>query len=788
MSGLLKQILGKNPAVMVSILFALGIALTWHSISSFPLTTAILVTIAFLISAMLLKKVSLYLVVPVFILSGALQLYFSLATFAPEHILFQKYRKAQAVEGWISEVQYRKNGKHRYVLELEKMIYDSSQVKTRGKVLLFQGRNPLLLNYGQRIRYFGSLHQPPLPANPGEFNFRKYLQMNKIFFQAVLDEDNFIAISATGGNRFSQSILVPAQKFIRNTIEQNIPSPTAEVVRALVLGERQDIDRNILEQFQRSGIVHVLAISGLHVGFILMVLLLFFGLIGLSYNKRILFSLLLLYAFVALVNFKAPVLRATLMATLYYAARVGERKVSPLNTIAIAALIILFLDPAQLLLPGFQFSFAAVGGILYGYPHLKTQAVFRNHNRLIQKWLIQPFVVSLAAVLATTPLTWYYYGTLQTGAVFINILLIPLIGLFVILSFLFILVSALGLGISLGFGQILHFWFSFILRLNEFFANIPLVQIHAPRPGILAILLLIVFIFLIFHLKRNTVIYTLITFALLVLIQMRPNPKFRVTFASVGQGDGAIVEFPNGKVLVLDAGDRNFGFDAGKRHLLPLLRYYGIHKIDFLVASHAHSDHFGGMLSILNRVAVDTICIPKYPSTNKLYRRFLTQADSLKIPIVYKQRGQEIRIGNEFRVYVLHPFGPYQRCENQSGNEVNNSSLVIKLCYGQTSFLFMGDLEQNAEPELIPFQQILTSDVLKVGHHGSRTSSSEDLLDWVSADFSVVSVGKRNRFYHPSRQTINRLQSHKAHPLRTDHFGALVFESDGKKVQLINWR
>jgi len=788
MNNLFEQSLNKNPAVVVCFLFAVGIALGWYFIADFPATLVIIFLFGLLIAAIIFKKASFYFLIPIFILSGALQIYFSLATFKSNHLILQEYQKAQVLEGWISDAQYRSDGKHRYVLEAEKIIFNSTEKRVCGKILLFQGKSPAILNYGQRIQFYGALQQSPLPGNPGEFNFRKYLQMNKIFFQAVLDEDNFIRMVSPAGNWITRSFLVPTQQFIRHTIEQNIPTPTAAVVRALVLGERQDIDRSILEQFQRSGIVHVLAISGLHVGFILMVLLLFFGLIGLSYNKRVLFSLLLLFAFVALVNFKAPVLRATLMATLYYAANWSERKVSSLNTIAIAALLILMIDPAQLLLPGFQFSFAAVSGILYGYPRLKTIAAFRIKNRLIQKWLVQPFVVSLTAVLATTPLTWFYYGTLQTGAVFINVLLIPLIGFFVVLNFIFIIVSALGLGISSGFGQILHLWFSFILKLNGMFASLPFVQIQAPKPGILAILLLIVFIFLIFHLKRETVIYTVATLILLVLLQIRPDPKFRVTFVSVGQGDGAIVEFPNGKVLVLDAGDRNFGFDAGKRYVLPLLKYYGINKIDYLVATHAHSDHFGGMLSVLNSVPVDTIYLSTYSSPNKLYQRFIALIDSLKIPVIHKQRGQEINIGSEYRVYILHPFGPYLHSDNHSGNEVNNSSLVLKIYYGRTSFLFMGDLEQNAEEGLIPFRSLLTSNVFKVGHHGSRTSSSTELLHWVSADYSVVSVGRRNRFYHPSRQTMNRLQMNNARPLRTDHFGAIVFESDGKKVELVNWR
>jgi len=783
-----EKFLHSNPALIFFIIYSAGIAIGWHFIQSIPVLILFTLLGCTILSALIFRHQFLFFLYPAIAITGILQIHLALNTFPDNHLLLQNFENYQAVEGWIEEAQYRRNGKNRYLLQCNFIYTDSKKVEVQGTIYLFQGKFEYRLKYGDRIRLSTRIQKPPLPGNPGEFNFRKYLQLKDIHFQAVIKEETCQILSGQDGNPLQKEFFVPIQNFIRSEIEKHIPNPASAVVKALLLGERQDVERSILQQFQRTGIVHVLAISGLHVGFILMLFLLFFGLIGLSYNKRILFSLFFLFLFIALVNFKAPVLRAGIMAALYFAAQAGQKKVSSLNIIGVAGLVILFFSPQQLLMPGFQFSFAAVGGILYAYPKFKTTALFRTRSHLINKWIMQPFMVSLAAVLATVPLTWYYYGTLQTGAVFINVLLIPLIGGFVIIGFIFILIASLGLGISAGIGQLIYFYFMGILKLNAFCAQIPFVQFTLVKPSLISLLLIILFIFFLFNLQKKLWLPAVFLLTFLFILNSTTSNHLRISFVNVGQGDAAIVEFPNGKVMVVDGGDRKFTFDSGDRYLIPLLNYYGIKKIDYLIGTHAHSDHFGGLISIIKKFPVDTLILSRYPGKSKLYQKFLSTAQFKNVPVSYKERGQEILIGQNYRIYVLHPFGSYVQANTFSGNEVNNSSLVLKVCYGDCSFLLTGDLEQNAEKDLLGFKSILNSDVLKAGHHGSKTSTSADFLDLVQPNYSVISVGKRNKFFHPSRLTMQRLKQNAAHPLRTDRFGALVFESDGKEVRLINWR
>jgi competence protein ComEC len=222
--------------------------------------------------------------------------------------------------------------------------------------------------------------------------------------------------------------------------------------------------------------------------------------------------------------------------------------------------------------------------------------------------------------------------------------------------------------------------------------------------------------------------------------------------------------------------------------MLPLLKYYNIDRIKYLVGTHAHSDHIGGIFSILNLVPVDTLVLPDYPNESSLYSKILLSAKDKNIPILFKKRGDFLYPDSSCRIYILHPYGPFLYKHDQSGHEVNNSSIVMKIQYANTAFLLTGDMETDAEQHLFKYNSFLNTNVLKVGHHGSKTSTDEEFLSYIRPEYSIISVGRFNKFFHPSRQTVNRLIANQAHPLRTDHFGGLVFQSNGQKVELINWR
>jgi len=712
-----------------------------------------------------------YAILLLFIAIGAGRLLTSLTVFNEAHLLNRKSNEIVTVKGWISEAHYRKDNKNSYILSCEAISNDSVFHSAVGKILLRQGKYVHRLKYGEKIQAELNLSRPPLSRNPGGFNYRQYLQIKGVYFQASLPEKITI-FKELKGDYLRRFLLIPIQQRILAQIDHFVSDPANSIMKAMLLGEKQDIDKNIINDFQKVGVIHVLAISGLHVGIILAIFLMLFSIMGFSYNWKIGLALLILLFYMALVDFRASVVRATLMAVFYYGARFSQRKVHSINILSAAGLLILIVDPRQLFSMGFQFSFASVFSILYGYPRLSVLWPYsvnrRKGKRYFNKWIRQPILVSFAAVLGITPLTWYYFGTLQFGAVISNLFIIPLFAVFLMLCFIFLALSFLGLPGALGTAYISNKVMIFITMLVNKFSQIPFIQFYMLHPSIALSL------FFGFFLVND--------------IFRIDNDKLTVTYVDVGQGDGAIIQTPNGENIVIDGGNRQFTKDAGERFMIPLLRYYGIHHIKYLIGSHAHSDHIGGLITIMQNIVTDTLVLSSYPAKTKLYHWLLNTAKAENIPIIYKRQGELLNIGQNLRFYIMHPDSNHVIARSYSGNEVNNSSLVMKICYGETSFMFTGDLERNAENSLIKFGSFLKSDILKVGHHGSKTSTSDMFLKFIHPQYSVVSVGKRNKFYHPSRKTIQRLREYNAHPLRTDHFGALVFESDGEKVSFVNWR
>ncbi len=758
------------------------------------LTVLILISIVINFSYPQMLPYSMFLFI---FIAGIASGYDSLARFPDRHLVLQDNQSIEQFRGWISETHYRADGRNNYVMECDSIYVNNTARPAEGKIFLNQGRFDGKLNYGDVILLEGFPERPALPGNPGEFNYLKYLQMKDIYFRYSLSDENTKIPDEVRGNILNRTLLVPLRQYLLKRIDFYLDSPAREVTKALLLGERQDIEDSVMEDFQTSGVIHVLAISGLHVGFILMLFLLFFTFLRLPYPLKISMSLFSLFLFVALVNFKAPVVRASVMASFYFIGKLSERFPKPLNLIGVAGLMILFFEPRQLFQPGFQFSFTAVGAILYGYPRLKKIIPWpfgdSGWQGFINKYLRIPLIVSLSAVLGTVPLTWLYYGTLQTGAIIANLFVIPMIGSYVILSLLFLILSLIIPGILEGFAFLLNEYIKLILDTVGFFADQPFVQVYLPHPSVWIIILAILGVFLIFNMRKriNRFYLPLIIIILTFYVNgwlLRADQKLSVTFVDVGQGDAAIIRIPGGETLVVDSGDNVRGYDKGKDVVLPLLRYYGIDRIKYLIGTHPHSDHIGGFQSLMKEVIVDTLVLSGYKDESKFYENMIRTAEIKSIPIRYVQRGQVLFVNPVCRIYVLHPAKKFLDGVEENNGKVNNTSIVLKIVYGATSFLLVGDLEREGEADLGCYSDFLDADVLKVGHHGSKTSTYDEFLNLVTPEFGIISVGRRNRFYHPNRSTVTRLGDHGVIPLRTDHLGAIVIESDGREISILNWR
>ena len=279
----------------------------------------------------------------------------------------------------------------------------------------------------------------------------------------------------------------------------------------------------------------------------------------------------------------------------------------------------------------------------------------------------------------------------------------------------------------------------------------------------------------------------------LVFISIFPERALRhqelqVVFLDVGQGDAAFLRFPNQHTMLIDAGDRSSQWDEGEKTVLPFLQSNNSLHLNYLVGSHAHNDHIGGFLSLVNSVSIDTLVLSRYYYNSILFKQLLETAKEKNIPIKNVGRGDMLSPDSTCRVYVLHPDSTYSKPKNFQGKECNNSSIVLKVQYGNNSILFTGDLEKSGEQPLLQYEYFLESEILKVGHHGSYTSTSTDLLNKVQPLVAMISVAKKNKFHHPSPMTLGRLENYGIKTYQTSRGGAIIFSIGTENITKINWK
>lgn len=664
-----------------------------------------------------------------------------------------------------------------------------------------------------------TLRSPKTAANPGGFDYRRYLHEQRIHW---LGEQTGIRAVQVISSEFSlRSLIFDGQQRLLFVVDKLYDGEVAAFLKGLLVGERDAVAAQQADDFSALGIAHILAISGGHVAIVVALLLTSLQSIGVSRERSIGVTLCFLPVYALLTGMQPPVIRAVIMAALALLALRQHRPYDSLYALGMAALLMTVWDPYLLFQVSFQLSFLITFGIILWTDRLAQWMAVRPGwwNRPAVRY---PLAMTLVAQLASFPLVITYFHEYSLLSTLANLIFVSLLSLIVLplgyISLLFGLISPGGAFLLAGLNQKLS---ELVLAGTSQMAQWRLFATTWPTPSlywIVVYFLLCAWLMALLPQKRWLPpvyegrlagraarrplhwrqVSPLLVVSLLagwIVLAYLPHGTWergvRVTFLDVGQGDAAIVEMPQ-EVWLIDGGgqlkweqeawrERREAFDVGEDVVYPYLQHRGIRKIDVMVLTHGDADHVQGLKAVAERLPVRAVLVNGSPST-PAQAEVLEALRKREVPIYRAHRGLSWKSGEGIEWEVLHP-PETERVEND-----NRHSIVLRLLAYGHEVLFTGDLDAEGERQLLSQGMLRPVEVLKVAHHGSDTSTTREWLAALRPKLAVISVGEGNRYGHPSPEVLRRLEEAGIPVLRTDRDGAVVlrFFPQGKwQVQVV---
>ncbi len=660
-----------------------------------------------------------------------------------------------------------------------------------------------VLNIGEKIRFPCKIKPFNNFNNPGGYDYKAAMGIKGLFCAAAVSDGRYIVNMGSGHLPFYRRLLEKYQCQVRDFFQRNLKAENSAIYRAMILGERQGIDDSLREPFNRTGLGHVLAVSGLHMGLLAWTAFLVIKwLLSRSnflplrtdikkWTAAITCLPILGYLFIS--GFQISSQRAAIMVMVFLFSIMLDREKELWSTLCLAGLIILAIDPHALFRMSFQLSFTAVTGILWLMPGFLKKLAAPDFIRE-RSWIYYPYnhivglmVVCFSVTLFLLPLTLYFFHRVSLVSLPANIMTVPILGLWVIpMGLLCAVIVPLSTTVAHFFLDLGSWGLDLMMFITRLWSNMPNSSFWMFTPNIIEMVLFYALIFFLYFRKKYKWAQTctlVITVALLIdtgywINRVRFNNDLRVSFIDVGQANAALLEFPRGKKMMIDGGgfprDR---FDVGRMVVAPFLWQSKILKVDYLVLSHPQSDHMNGLRFLAETFAPDEFWYNGDQVKTNSFVELMEIIDTHEIRKRSLADLLEPKMINHVKVEVLHPTSKMPSGHLlQNGRILNNRSLVIKISYHGKSFLFPGDLERDGEADLTKnAADALKSHVLLAPHHGSGNSGTPSFLEKVKPTICVISCGKNNFFGFPHEDFLNRLRKMNCEIVRIDQTGAAQF-------------
>lgn len=627
------------------------------------------------------------------------------------------------------------------------------------------------------------------------FDYSRYLREKKI--AGIVKLQNVVAI---GNEKDLTFYLFKFKEKIFSIINKIYNNEEIGFLKAILLGETSSLDENIKESFKEANISHVLAISGLHISYVVLGLEGILKLFIKNIKIRNAIIIVFLVAFTIFVGESNSVCRACIMVSITYFGNIILKKDDFYASFRSALIFLLIINPYNIFSGSMWLSFGgSIGIVLYSKlieKYIAKKIKLKKFSELDNKFLIFIYKilnksiaiisVTLGAQIIVFPIMIYMFNTISLNFIISNLLISELVGPILIFGYLSLLFPFLSI-----FEKIL---IKIIFFFAKFSASLPITSFLISTPNLYKIIIYYAILFVIAFIyktkrififrqikKQKLKIILIFSFVLILLFGNFNNiykNDFEIHFLDVGQGDSCLVRTNTNKVILIDGGKGiNGEYDYGQKVVGPYLLDHGITKIDYVVVSHFDSDHCGGLFYIIQNFKVKNIIIGKQAEEYPNLIKFLQIQRKRKINLISLTSENVLYFDKKTKIEVLFPNLGHEVSENK----INNNSLVFKMYYDDISILFTGDIEEEAEKVLVElYSEKLNSNILKVGHHGSKTSSTEEFINCVKPEISLIGVGKNNNFGHPNGDVLDRLQNYGSKVYRTDKDGEIILKVNSK--------
>ena len=688
-------------------------------------------------------------------------------------------------EGIIIEEKEEKKYRYEYVIKLKSQ---DKVINNKKFILSIKKKNNKKLNYGDKIKFNGTYIKPDGQRNYGGFDYSLYLKTKKIY--GTFEANNVKVISNNTTGKINQ-IIYRIRKYIKNILEEKLGKDEAFLAIGIIIGEKINIPDKIKEDFKNANLAHMIAISGTHFSYVILIMTYINNIIK---RKRLgqFLTITVIILFMYITGNTASVIRAGVMAIMVIIASILHKRQDVWNNIAISLLIQIVNNPYIIFDIGLQLSYGVVIGILTFYKNI-SKIIIKNKKNKMGIYILNTIIITISANIVIIPITLFHFNTISLSFIISNLVASPILGLIIIIAFMLICASTILKSLINPFWKILDILLKIFIKITNICANLPLSKIYVVTPKIILIILFYFVILLInkitiksnyklakSYLIGSLVIVILLNFAVPILTSKRNN--LEINFIDVGQGDSTLIRVNNKNILVDGGGSLDSSsFDIGEKVLFPYLLDRGVYGIDYIIVSHFDADHCQGIEYVMKNMKVKNAIISGLGQESNEYNMFISLAKKQNIKIIHVKKGDIIRIKDAI-IKILYPDN-----EAVEENPKNNNAIVCKIEWQDSSILFTGDIEKEAEMKILKMYEsnieVLKSSILKVAHHGSKTSSTEEFIRAVDPKVALIGVGKNNKFGHPNSGILERLEGIGCKICRTDKRGEITIKID-KRIQI----